>query len=143
MSAMMLAATSWPGREVCCASAACRAAVATLPGLRTPRVASQAVSRAATADGCRCLVAAEQDERAFVVGIVEGAFQRGESTGEHVAEPVEHAHSVGDQVGAVSGQQGQICGELGRDGDGAEVSPDAGGVGDDVGVSCVGLGFPG
>lgn len=61
--------------------------------------------------GCRGLVAGEQDERAFVIGVVEGPFQSGEDPGEHVAEPVEHVDAVGDQVGAVAlGPVGSVVG---------------------------------
>jgi hypothetical protein len=83
----------------------------------------------------------EQDERAFVIGVVEGPFQSGEDPGEHVAEPVEHADPVGDQIGAVRGQQSQISCQLCGDSDGGEVPPQPGGVCDHVGVAGVGLGF--
>lgn len=84
--------------------------------------------------GCRALVAGEQNERAFVVGTVEGPFQGGEDPGEHVAEPVEHPDAVGDQVRAVGGQQSRIGCLLAGDVDGGEVPPQACGFCDHVGV---------
>lgn len=56
-------------------------------------------------------------------------------------EAVEQANPVGDQVGPVRGEQGQVCDRVRSHLDGGEVPSQTGGVGDDVGVAGVGLGL--
>lgn len=93
------------------------------PGGDAVRVADTSIdqpgrqaSQAASAEGGRGLVAGQQHQRALAGRVVEGPLQGGEHAGEHVAEPVDRSHPVGDQVGAVGGQErevgGQLCGHV-------------------------------
>ena len=126
----MDAATSWPETTVCCA---CAAASASRAIWSDP------------ADRCRGLVAGEQDQRAPAVGVVESSLERGKVAAERVAEPVEHpdpvGDPVGDQVGAVAHQQLQLVDQRGRDLHLGQVAAVSQGLGDDVGIACVGLGL--
>lgn len=54
--------------------------------------------------GCRGLMPGEQDERAFVIGVAEGLFQRGKDPGEDVAEPVDRPAGNVDGLLAVGGE---------------------------------------
>src|SRR3954447_12562829 len=57
------------------------------------------------ADRLRGLIAGQQDQRAAAVGVVEGPLECRKVATEHVAEPVDHADPVPDQVGAMGYQQ--------------------------------------
>lgn len=104
----MPAAVSWSGSWMCWACAAeggdgDRFGMAHAPGCEPARKAGLA----AAAQGGGGLVAGEQDQGAFVAGVVEGCFQGRTDAGEHVVEAVEQTDPVGDQVGAVGREPGQ------------------------------------
>ncbi len=74
--------------------------------------ASQA-SLSEAADPVRGGIAGEQYQRSFVRGVVEGPLQAGKHTGHQVAQPVDHAHPVGDQIRSMPGQHREFAHEVG------------------------------
>jgi hypothetical protein len=48
-----------------------------------------------------------------VRGVVEGPLQAGKHAGHQVAQPVDHAHPVSDQIFSMSGQHGEVAHEVG------------------------------
>jgi hypothetical protein len=93
------------------------------------------------ADRLRGLVAGQQDQRAAAMGVVEGPLQRREVATEHVAEPVDHADPVPDQVGAMGYQQPQLGDQRGGDFDLGQIAAVSQRLGDDIGVTGIGLGL--
>lgn len=90
-------------------------------------------------DPVRAGVAGQQDQRTLAVGVVEFPFQGREDAGQHIPQPVDHPHPVGDQIGAVPGQQRQVADQVGDRVDDGQIGTDSGGFGDDVGVLSVDL----
>ena len=142
-SATMLAATSCPGTTVCWALAAARAAGRDLVGAADLPLDQPCPQPRLTgpADRLRGLVAGQQGQRAAAVGVVERPLQRREVATEHVAEPVDHANPVTDQVGAMGHQQPQFGHQRGGDLHLLQIAAVSQRLGDDVGVAGVGLGF--
>lgn len=89
----------------------------------------------------RSLVAGQQDQCPATVGVVERPLQGREVATEHVAEPVDHADSVADQVGAMGHQQPQLGHQRGGDLHLLQIAAVPGGLGDDVGITGISLGF--
>jgi hypothetical protein len=89
-------------------------------------------------DGCRHLVAGQQDERSGT-GQDERAFQRREHAGQGGAQPVDGPGAVADEVGAAVRQEPELDDGLVTGPQFLEVPADPSLVGDDERVACVGL----
>ena len=141
----MLAVRSCPGSTTVWALAAAMARAATSADPRTCRFRSQAgqACLADAADPIGAGVAGEQHQRSLVRGVVERPLQAGEHAGHQVAQPVDHPHSVGDQIRSMPGQHREVADQVGVGVDDRQVPAQAGGLGDDVGVLGVGLALAG
>ena len=144
-SVMMPAVRSCPGSTTVCALAAAMARAATSAEPRTLPAAQPGCQAGLSeaADPIGGGVAGEQDQRSFVRGVVESPLQAGKYTGHQVAQPVDHAHPVGDQVRSMPGQHREVANEVGTGVDDRQIPAQASGLSDDVGVLGVGLAFSG
>jgi hypothetical protein len=53
-------------------------------------------------------VASEQHQRSLVRGVVELPFQAWEHAGQQVPQPIDHPHSVGDEICSIPDQHGEV-----------------------------------
>jgi hypothetical protein len=90
-------------------------------------------------DRRRPLVAGQQHQPAALAGRLGGAFQRGADRGQVLAQPVEGAGAVSDQVGPLGDQQAQLGHQAVTGAQHRQVVAHPGLVGDDVGVAGVSL----
>ena len=91
----------------------------------------------------RAGVLGEQDQRAFVGGVVELLFQGGKDAGHDVAQSVDHPDPVSDQVAAMRGQQSQFTGQIGHRIDHRQVAAQTQRFGDHVGILRIRLALAG